>query len=377
MKKVFMLVTLLIGLLVALVMAELILRVVYRRLPPGDNWEPLVMCKNTRFNYKFMIPGKQTSMFTEDGQIIELKANSNGYRDSEWSDKRKKRILVLGDSFGWGWGSPADSMITNQLGMAIPDASFFNLCIPGDDLYRQYSRYRYHVKEIDPEEIIILNYTNDFFNIDGQRKLLGEARQKGLYDTVRSAPIGCDQSLNDDNALKKFLKELYVVKLIIRFKSSRSVPKDHGLKQGFQDDVSLLSDSTLVDKAFTLYAELLEEMSKDRKVTMVYIPPIYQADEAKRNEILKVFDNATIRPGLVNGKFTELTARYPNLRFVDLTETLTRENGNAPIYFPYDAHLTGRGQAVAGRYLAGRLLLDRTTDTAGSAKQKTDNLRNP
>jgi hypothetical protein len=363
MKKVFMLVTLLIGLLVALIMAEIILRVVYRRLPPGDNWEPLVMCKNAWFNYKFMIPGKQTSMFTEDGQIIELKANSSGYRDSEWSSKQKRRILVLGDSFGWGWGSPADSMITNQLAMAIPDASFFNLCIPGDDLYRQYSRYRYHVKEIDPEEIIILHYTNDFFNIDGQRKLLGEARQKGMYDTVRTGAITCDVSLNDDNAVKKFIKELYVVKLLIRFNTARSVPKDHGLKQGFQDDVTLLSDSLSVDKAFAFYAGLLEEISKDRRVTMVYIPPIYQADESKRTEILKVFDNAVIRPELVNGKFRELAARNAGLRFVDLTDILTQENRRSPVYFPYDAHLTGRGQAVAGRFLAQRLLEDRLLDT--------------
>lgn len=362
----------LIGLAVSFVLAELLLRVVYRRLPPGDNWEPLVMCRDSRYNYKFMIPGKESSMFTEDGQIIDLKANSNGYRDSEWASKKKPAVLVLGDSFGWGWGSPADSMITKRLEEAFPDHSFFNLCIPGDDLYRQYARFRYHEAEIDPSHIVILHYVNDLFDIEGQRKKQADAIEKDLFAPDRKGPMVCDVSLDDDNPFKRFVKNLYVTKLAIRYMSSKAVSREEGLRQGYRDDVTLLTDSSRVDSAFAFYSRLIPELAAKRPVTLVYIPPIYQADDGMRKEILDVHGNPVIHPEWVNRRFDETAGLRPNLRFVDLTDTLRTENRRSPLYFKYDGHLTGRGQSVAGSYLAARLrgiLQPETSDTSGSIRQ--------
>jgi hypothetical protein len=64
----------------------------------------------------------------------EIRTNSRGYRDDETEFKRQsgiRRIMVLGDSFGMGWGVQRGEMFADLLENGPPETEVINLSVPG------------------------------------------------------------------------------------------------------------------------------------------------------------------------------------------------------------------------------------------------------
>jgi hypothetical protein len=93
-----------------------------------------------------------------------VRINSKGLRDKEHEcqrQRKKKRILVLGDSMVWGWGVEAQDRFTDRLEASIPDVEVVNAGVPGYStdqeliwLEREGLKYR-------PDLVILVLYFND------------------------------------------------------------------------------------------------------------------------------------------------------------------------------------------------------------------------
>lgn len=368
MKLKFVLASILIGLVLSLGLGEMILRVIYDDLP-GSDWEKALFCRNASLNYRFMRPnvsGLQTIMEVPGG--VSVKANSTGYRDDDWSSPRRKgkrAVLMLGDSFGWGWGCPQDSMASSLLGGLRKELSVYNLCIPGDDMYKEYLRYRFHAKEVGADHLVILCYVNDFFGPDTQEMTIGRSRKEGLFEKYVPGGVQCDTYYSDD--YKSYLKKSYLFRYLNNARLSlRNIGSGLGVKTGFMDsltregyasDVKFFSDTSFQGKASRLYHSLLSEMSADRKVTVVHIPPIYQVDAEKREQLARLFPGQAIDVSRLPALLRHAVDGLPNVRLVDPSEVFLSEQKKSPMYFQFDGHLNPRGHALLARVIAENLEL--------------------
>ena len=363
MKKATAVIAILIGLIFGFGMAEVVVRGFMPNLP-NTAWASDMFCRNRALNYRFMKPNTEGYMMMREAPPIRLSSNSKGYRDAEWTSKKKKRVLLLGDSFGWGWGCDKDSMISTILEASRDDISVYNLCIPGDDLFRMYSRYRFHVDEIKPDHVIILNYINDFYSCHLQQRQLDSALATDLFAPGSAASISCDQYYT--SGLKSMLNKSYVFRLANTFRLSANVfskdksdqaAMDSLTRIGYKDEIRIQEDPLWLDSIGKFYSRLLRDMAQKSKITVLYIPPIYQVDAHKRAEIDRLFQSPDIDPGIVNQNLRRIVSDIPGIDFIDPTDTIIAENRKNPLYFRFDSHLNGKGQVFLGQLLAGRFRL--------------------
>ena len=101
---------------------------------------------------------------------------------------------------------------------------------------------------------------------------------------------------------------------------------------------------------------ILEELSANSKVTIVYIPPHYAVDDKKLNQLVRLFPNDALHPELVGNALKKVATSLNNVTFIDLTEFLRKQNNVKPVYFELDSHLSPFGQKSVGQYLVSKEL---------------------
>jgi hypothetical protein len=216
-------------------------------------------------------------------------------------------------------------------------------------------RYRYHIDQIGADQIVILNYINDFFDIMGQVRLLKEAREKKLFSEAQTAIIQCDKASSPK--LVDILNYSHLFRFVNEIRNSNKFSSDNErgrklldslFRIGFKPDVDLLTDSTFYPEIRSLYRELLVDIAHKRKVLVVHIPPDYQVDQQRAAELARLFPGVNINPSLINVLLKDVTEGIPNLTFLDLTEEIRKYNTHTKLYIKYDGHLNERGQSVIG-----------------------------
>ncbi len=97
---------------------------------------------------------------------VSVKFNSHGLRDKEYSLARteKGRILVLGDSFGWGFGVEHNDIFSEVIERRNPQWEIINASVSGYGTAQQYLYLSSKGILYKPDVIIILFYKNDFWN---------------------------------------------------------------------------------------------------------------------------------------------------------------------------------------------------------------------
>ena len=91
-----------------------------------------------------------------------VKHNSNGFREKEFSEilGTRKRILILGDSFAYGYDSEVDNRFSNQLSDMLPNYSIVNMGVSGYSTDQEYMLLKRYFDQIDPD-IVYLLYNHD------------------------------------------------------------------------------------------------------------------------------------------------------------------------------------------------------------------------
>jgi len=106
----------------------------------------------------------QSTEFSHPDFTVTVSINSDGLRDREYSLHRnkKKRMLVLGDSFGWGFGVADGEVFSELLEQQRSDWEIINASVSGYGTVQQYLYYREKGYQYQADVVLLLFYDNDF-----------------------------------------------------------------------------------------------------------------------------------------------------------------------------------------------------------------------
>ena len=102
-------------------------------------------------------PG-QHGLFRHIDFCVRVDINSAGLRDTEYPRERndKRRMLVLGDSFGWGYGVEHDERFSEILEAAHPDWEIVNASVSGYGTDQEYLYLRDQGLSYHPDVVLLL-----------------------------------------------------------------------------------------------------------------------------------------------------------------------------------------------------------------------------
>jgi hypothetical protein len=110
-------------------------------------------------------PGQEGRLVHPDFSV-EVRISSQGLRDAEYSYERtsKKRMLVLGDSFGWGFGVEHDEVFSEILERRHPDWEVINASVSGYGTDQQLLYLDRRGRRFAPDAVLLLFHNSDFEN---------------------------------------------------------------------------------------------------------------------------------------------------------------------------------------------------------------------
>ena len=105
----------------------------------------------------------QRGRFENYSFSVEVATNSHGMRDSEYSLNRteKHRMLVLGDSFAWGYGVEQSQRFSEILEESHPDWEIINTGVNGYGTDQEYLDLRERGIAFRPDVVLLLFCFND------------------------------------------------------------------------------------------------------------------------------------------------------------------------------------------------------------------------
>jgi hypothetical protein len=141
--------------------------------------------------------GGNSGDFDEQG-CVTYRINRHGYRGVDFVRKKPAgtyRIVMLGDSFTFGEGTPEPLIYPSLLGEALRSRraggrwiEVINLGVPGDDVSGALQTYHNLARRLEPDWVVFQWNTNDFPSPDVQQdhlRLIG-ARYRELFADARA-----------------------------------------------------------------------------------------------------------------------------------------------------------------------------------------------
>ncbi|MFQ5621297.1 MAG: SGNH/GDSL hydrolase family protein [Candidatus Nanoarchaeia archaeon] len=136
----------------------LLLEVAVRIAIPSDHifgWPKDIISPDDEITYT-LTPNFTSRMSTNEYNV-ELKINELGFRDGV---KHKAPIVMIGDSFLFGWGVNQDetyaALLQNKLNLTVA-----NLGTPGYGNFHEYHLLERHIERLEPKLVIYSYYLND------------------------------------------------------------------------------------------------------------------------------------------------------------------------------------------------------------------------
>ncbi len=129
-------------------------------------------------------PGVSGFSYGPDNRVSPLKINSRGLRDRDIGYQKPagvKRIVVLGDSFAWGYGLKTEERFSDILGRDFPDTQVINMGVVGYSTDQECTLFEREGIKYGPDLIILLVHDTDIFH-NGLKANYGKAKP---YFTLR------------------------------------------------------------------------------------------------------------------------------------------------------------------------------------------------
>ena len=213
------------SLLVLEVLARTVLADSIPNFPPderslGYRWDPVLGWH----------PNPGSTLHSTGPEPYHVRHNSRGYRDAEYDpDDERARLLVVGDSFVWGYGVERRQRFTDRLQKLLAGTRVFNMGVSGYGT---------------DQELLLLQKEFDFFN----------------PDVVLLLYVGRDEGNDaDDNGTNQRYGWYYKPYFVVGDEGleRRGVPVPRSLPYLFASAPAVLRDSQLYRLAASAYLRLM------------------------------------------------------------------------------------------------------------------------
>lgn len=109
-------------------------------------------------------PQKNINRTFTGANTIQISHNSYGFRDKEFIiDSKKKKILILGDSFAYGYDSEMHERYSEILDNNLQDYEIFNLGVSGYSTDQELLLLKEYFHLINPDLVYLLYCHNDWY----------------------------------------------------------------------------------------------------------------------------------------------------------------------------------------------------------------------
>lgn len=109
-------------------------------------------------------PEKNISRRFTGAKTIQINHNSLGFRDDEFElDKAKKKILILGDSFAYGYDSELNDRFSEILDNNLENYQILNFGVSGYSTDQEFLLLKEYFHLVDPDLVYLLYNHNDWY----------------------------------------------------------------------------------------------------------------------------------------------------------------------------------------------------------------------
>jgi hypothetical protein len=261
--------------------------------------------------------------------------NSRSLRDKEYDYARhgRNRIVVLGDSFSFGWGVEQEDCVTEILEQRyLRNTDVINMSVPGYNTRQEVDLYREEGTRYDPQLVAVFWFQND--DASDWREMGFYFRDGRLY---LSRYDGQELSAAD-RMLKSWMRRSYLFCFLeIEWSRWREAKVEHAEER--RD--AAVKAGRREHRKWTRLERLLGELKHDldargAKLLLVNIP---ESGDYRRNVEL-----GTLAAHL-GAEFLDLAPRFQELPPGDQEE----------LYYTLDRHWTPKGHRTAALFLADHL----------------------
>jgi SGNH hydrolase-like domain, acetyltransferase AlgX len=319
----------------------------------------------------------------------EIRTNSDGFRDDEFPagrDPAKRRIVLLGDSFGMGWGVRRNEMLASRLESALPHTEVINLSVAGYGTDQEVLLYERDGARYAPDLVMLLFvvgndlennsrvsrlYRKPYFLPDGDGIALHDVPVP--YTVIRSEKVPVTRSpfpvhdwLDAHSALYAFaFQELAGIDLLReRWEESGRLHRQIAVFGRPQTDILRRTPPPGIEAAWWVTDRLLlrfrDDVRKAGAIPLVVIVPSHlQVYPEIWNDACRElhFNPADFDVLLPNRHLVAFCGRE-GIPVLDLLPDLREAAGTSlPLYFHTDPHWTAEGHRRATEALAAYLRL--------------------
>jgi hypothetical protein len=337
---------------IALIVGEFALR---SFLPQTTDYGHMIAYDST-LGWKFISNGRGV-MAHRGKPPNEIVTNSLGFRDHAPSEKKKNKIMVLGDSFVANIALEDKEVFTEIMEDQLKEYDVLNFGVSGYGQVQEYLLLKKWIDVIDPDVVILVVYLqNDFANNMGTQ---------GLYARPSASLEGSDsvlsihkQSLDPKNktGFHNLFSKSHVNWLVTRAINNIFPTADSSYMTEVYTCQSPIPDDHRV--AFKIMEGLLvkiAQLGKEKNVPIIFAlaPSILQVDD----ELWKLFleQNSFRKKKYIrsspNDRLMQF-AKEKGLLMLDLLPVfLKAEQRNVKCYHPVEQHWTKEGNEVVANVL--------------------------
>ena len=153
-------------------------------------------------------PNYQATLESWDSKV-KVVSNSHGFRDREYSIQKPagvKRVVVLGDSFTWGWGVEQQDIFTEVAEQALSGVEVLNLGHMGYGTAQEFLLLNTLGVKFSPDLTVVAFYPNDIDNTAGREGI----RPKFVVNEGKLTLEKKPNSLPFNRTLKMMVKDYFL-----------------------------------------------------------------------------------------------------------------------------------------------------------------------
>jgi hypothetical protein len=285
---------------------------------------------------------------------VHIEVDSEGHRSCPtFPNDTRSPIVILGDSFAFGWGVNAEDSVACRVQATI-GRRVINSAVAGDGPVEHHFRLIEALRTYRPGEVVLFTFGgNDLDDIDRSRDLLIADWEEGRKETYRHRLwIPFKEALSRRSHSYVFLSRQWTLLL-------HSV----GLRQNRLpfSRAYLRASNTEYARRSAILTHIFQEMKQSAdagrsRLFVAYVPHAIELDSELRNRILDTYGIAAAEID-VDIPFRGMSdaAAVAGAEFIDLRMAFLGGQVS-DFYYPLDGHWTAEAHRLAARAVSERMI---------------------